>query len=215
MAKPLSTGSEQAPAEHNRRASDRTNDGEDARQTGRRAGDQLNSYEDLKKHDLPKQTPREYGRRASDGVYVAPKNRKTSIAIWCSFIFSTGLILWSFSRPFLGQASSKLHENVPEAELAKMEVQARMSADDYVRYTQRIEQDLRDEFQSAQSRPKSVSKTKKEINADWQERIEQRKTTIKQMKKENKGKPFLEGTVQWEHEKELEKMLEDSPPQEK
>lgn len=212
MAKPLSTGSENtsaqseklSPGEFNRRASDRAKSADDAPTIGRRASDRD-----------AEQGSRNYGRRSSDGVYVAPKSRKANLAIWSSFIFSSALILWAFSRPFLGQGAATGSSAVPEAELAKMEVEARMSAEDYVSYTQRMERDLLDEYQSIQSRPKPVAKSKVEIHQDWEERIEKRKSTLKKMKKENKGEPFLKGTVQWEHEKHLEKMLEDTPPEAK
>lgn len=193
MAKPLSTGSENTPAqpsklspeEFNRRASDRE----------------------------AQQGVRNHGRRASDRVAVAPKSRKANLAIWCSFIFSSGLILWSFSRPFFGHGVGADTGAKPKVELAKMEVEARMSPEEYVKYAQRIDNDLLDEYRAIQSRPKPVAKSKTEIHEEWKERIERKKSTLKRMKEENKGEPFLKGTVQWEHEKELEKMLEDTPPE--
>lgn len=152
----------------------------------------------------------EGGRRQSDRVYVAPKNRKATIAIWCSFLFSFTLIAWTFSVPFRGGGVRELND-VPEAEKVHLEYEARLSAEEYMRYTDRLEEDLQQEYRKKAARPKNPGPSKTEIKNRWAEGIEKREKQLEAMKAELKDEKILKGTIEWQNQKELEALAQDAP----
>lgn len=153
------------------------------------------------------------GRRKSDRANALPRSNAAKIAIACSFLFSTGLVAWAFTLPFrsgsLGN-DSKL-KNLPQAELANLEYEARLSADAYVDYTRNLDRRLLDRVQDKYHTGPQQPQTNRESLRTWQEGVARRKQQLEEMQKDLEGKPFEKGTIQWQNQQDLEKIAEDAP----
>lgn len=176
----------QKPA-HNRRASDRG-----AREDGIQAG----------------------GRRKTDRPHAMPRSSVAKIAIACSFFFSTGLLAWAFTLPFRSGSlddGAKL-KNLPEAELANLEYEARLSSQAYVQYTRDIDRRLLDRVRDKEGSP-SQGPSRPEVRKNWEKRMQARKQQLEVMREEFGGKEFKEGTIEWQNQQDLEKVIDDAPPE--
>jgi hypothetical protein len=154
------------------------------------------------------------GRRESDRARALPRFNAAKIAIACSFLFSLGLVAWAFKQPFRsgGLATGGDQRDLPEAELAKLEYEARLSPDAYVEYTRGIDRRLLDRVQDKyrQDGPEPPAMT--ELSQKWKERVAKRVKQLEQMREENDGEMFEKGTIEWQNQRELEKILDDAPP---
>ena len=153
------------------------------------------------------------GRRQNDQSRALPRGKKARLAIAASFLFSTCLVIWSFSMPF--RSGSLGHEerlkNLPEAELASLEYEAKLSAQAYVDYTRDLDRRLLDRVQD-KYRVATPPKTRTELVKKWEKGIERRKQQLREMEQELGEETFKKGTIEWQNQQDLEKILGDAPP---
>ncbi len=157
----------------------------------------------------------EGGRRKSDRPRALPRSKAASIAIACSFLFSLGLIAWAFTLPFRSGTLDGLQKtrDIPEAELVNMEYEAQLSNQAYVQYGRDLDHDLIKKVRAKErDRLSGDLPTPRENRKKWEQGIEQRHRVLQNMRKENGSEDFLEGTIQWQNQKDFEKLLEDEPP---
>ncbi|MCA9140444.1 MAG: hypothetical protein KDB00_26920 [Planctomycetales bacterium] len=153
------------------------------------------------------------GRRKSDRPHALPRSNAAKIAIACSFIFSAALIAWAFTLPFRSTAhlDTESLKDLPEAELAKLEYEARLSPQAYVEYTRQIDRRLLDRLHD-KNLPDRNLPTAWDAREKWVKGVENQKQHLEKMKEEAGEKGFDKNSIEWQHQQELEKILEDTPP---
>ena len=155
------------------------------------------------------------GRRKSDRNHALPRSNVAKFAILGSFLFSTGLVAWTFTLPFRsGSLRAKGSGPAPaDATLTNLEYEARLSADEYVNYTRDIDRRLLARVHD-KNRPRTSGQTKDELHQAWQGRVEKRKKQLEQMVRESGETVPREGTMEWQNWKDLEKIMNDAPSEE-
>jgi hypothetical protein len=139
--------------------------------------------------------------------------RVAMIAIIGSFTFSAGLMAWAFSLPFRSGSLSSVDslEHLPEAELARLEPEARLSPEAYVDYAwekdRRLLEQVREKYRV--DRQWSSQSVKRQ---SWRARVQRRKNQLAKMRGELGEKEFPKGTIEWQNQLELQKIIEDAPP---
>ncbi|MEL6108392.1 MAG: hypothetical protein AAFU85_20385 [Planctomycetota bacterium] len=151
------------------------------------------------------------GRRRTD----QPRSMVATIGIAASFLFSGGLMLWSFSQPFrtgaLGQNASTA--DAPVAQRVRLEYEAQLTNEQYLDYAQDLDRQV---FDAIRDQEFSRLEVARELNEFERERRRERmaENRLEQLEKMKsgleEGEKFLKGTIQWEYEQELEKFLNDT-----
>ena len=151
------------------------------------------------------------GRRKTDRRRAMPTNKLGRIAILCSFVFSTGLLAWAFTLPFLSRGGTTVGtmKDLPEAELANLEYKARLSPQAYVDYARDIDQRVLDQYRQ-RNQSDSDQPNQYELQKQRQRQSQQREKELKAIEGLREGEGPLKGTIEWENKKTLESILEDS-----
>ena len=154
------------------------------------------------------------GRRYSDSRRTLPRSNAAKIAIACSFFFSTGLIAWAFTLPFRSGSLSNVsqHANLSNAERAKLEYEASLSPKAYVQYAEDIDRRLIDQVRNA-SLAQPARQSKRQLRRDWEKRMEKHRRQIEAIRKQIEAGDIQKGTIEWQNLKDLEKLVEDEPPE--
>ena len=149
------------------------------------------------------------GRRKTD----QPRSTIATMAIAASFLFSGGLMVWSFSKPFRTGALGNEEASVPTAQNVRLEYEAKLTTEEYLDYAEDLDRKvfdaLRDQSVGNQTALRELNKYQR---ARRRERmIENRKAQLEKMTSElGEGEAFLKGTVEWEYEQELKEFLNES-----
>lgn len=160
-----------------------------------------------------------FDRRESDNASSLPRSNTVKLAIVCSFLFSIGLVAWAFTLPFRsgdlpsGLAGAANLDGVPQAELASMEYEARLSPQEYVQYTRDLDRRLLNRVADKYDQERPQWDAKQKIRKQWKKSVARRVEQLKVMRKENGGKAFTKGTIEWQNQQELEKIINDAPPE--
>lgn len=154
------------------------------------------------------------GRRQSDTPHAMPRSNAGKIAIACSFFFSAGLIAWAFTLPFRssGDAEIGLQGNLPQAELANLEYEARLSPQAYVDYTRQIDRRLLDQVQDKRRKDWDVP-TAQQTREKWGKSIENRKEQLIKIRKGAGENGYHKDSIEAQYEREAQQVMQDAPPE--
>jgi hypothetical protein len=152
--------------------------------------------------------------RESDRTRTQPRRNVAKIAIACSFLFSLSLVAWAFTLPFRsgGLSTEGDLRDLPEVELANLEYEARLSSQGYVDYARDLDRDLLDQVHEKYRLDGPEPPSTRELRQKWKERVRQSGKQLQKMREEGGGRTFEKGTIEWENQREFEKILDDPPP---
>ena len=146
------------------------------------------------------------GRRRSDQQSILPRSKVGLLAVAVSYLFSVTLLALAFTAPFRRGSSSA---DTVEANDVKLEYAAKLDAEQYVDYTRRMDDRVMDAMRRRGQTVERVNK--REVSHRWKQSIESRKKRLEAMRREAGEKGFTPGTVEWQFEKDLEKVAGDAP----
>jgi hypothetical protein len=158
------------------------------------------------------------GRRGTDHGKVIPKNKFLTLAIYGSLIVSLGLIAWAFTMPFVeGTVGNSLSSNkIRNADLADMEYEAKLTVAEYVDYCRARDENLLEQVRNKNKadRPAPSEQARRQ---KWRDGINEANARFRNMVKryeseKAEGKVIVKGTVEWEQQRYLQKIVQDLPP---
>ncbi|MEO1525578.1 MAG: hypothetical protein AAFX06_09075 [Planctomycetota bacterium] len=149
------------------------------------------------------------GRRQSD----QPRSTAATIAIVGSFLFSGGLMVWSFTKPFRSGALGELSD-APTAQGVQLEYEARLTSEEYLDYAKDLDDQLFEAMreESYASRPYATKELNRFQREERREKIRSNHVELLENLKDDleEGESFRKGTIQWEYEQQVKKFLNES-----
>ena len=148
------------------------------------------------------------GRRKSDRPVVVARSKFMMIAIAGSFLFSLSLIAWAFTLPFRGGTRQGAGADVPAGQLVGLEYEARLDPEQYIEFAREKDDDLLDQFRRRREDRRRFA-TERELRATWKQKTEGAKRELNRLRKEAGKDGFVEGSIEYEQQKQLESVIQD------